>query len=111
MKRNEQFKYLGAESIPIQWQWQWQWGRIIEGVPVLQVHMSDRHSIDDQSLVKLTGTDWQRTNKNGSINLGHRERLQHIEMIKQGPNGYCFFDDDSYRPKKIFQRSSIKYHL
>ncbi|GEM79589.1 hypothetical protein [Vibrio superstes] len=105
MKRNELFKYLGCDSVPVQWQW----GKIIKGTPVLQVHMADRLSLDGQSLVKLSGTDWLRTNKNGSVNLGHRERLQHIEMIKGGTYGYCFFDDESYKPKKIF--SEVIYRI
>ncbi|MGF1701530.1 hypothetical protein L4D09_14625 [Photobacterium makurazakiensis] len=97
--RNQMFINLGAEKQPVPWMW----GMKIKEAYMLQMHINDRVTDGNSILVRVLGTNRERTKADGTKNLGLSKRIEHVEAIKQGAKGYCFLDEhENGKTKKVF---------
>ncbi len=92
------FKKLGA---PLKNQI-WSWGAVSEGGDVyLRVWQDEFRTIDGKQTVRVTH---HRTFENDRENSGYKERLEHIELIRNGAKSFCVLclaKDVNSRPREI----------
>lgn len=101
-------KFFGSLGAPLKNQ-RWSWGsERADGAVFLRVWKSETDFIDGRLCVRLT----DRHIFEGTKNLGYRERISHIQRIREGATAYCIFCeplDPAVEPKTI--RTFIDTHL
>jgi hypothetical protein len=98
MSLTELFKNLGA---PLNNN-RWSWGAVSpDGVVFLRVWDDEKKKINGKSHVRVTAYDYFKGKPNDN---GWKERLRHLELIKQGAQSYmviCFAKDVNASPREI----------
>ncbi|WP_076605772.1 MULTISPECIES: hypothetical protein [unclassified Sphingobium] len=80
----------------------WSWGsERDDGTIVLRVWQDQRHQADGKNYVRLTHHEAYTDDPD---NLGHRERVTHVERVKGGATAYavmCTPKDAMARPREV----------
>ena len=92
------FEKLGAPLKSIFWSW----GAVSKGGDVyLRVWQDESRMIDGKRTIRVTH---HGAFENDPENLGYKERLKHIELIREGAKSYCVLcraKDVNSRPREI----------
>lgn len=94
------FERLGAPLANVRWSWG---AARDDGSVVLRVWQDGTIRKDGKMLVRLTHLEKYGDDR-GNDNLGYVERLQHVDLIRQGARSYlvmCLAKDPSASPREI----------
>ena len=92
------FEMLGA---PLK-AYLWSWGAVrpSDGAVFLRVWKDDVRTHDGSRFVRVEKLDW----RSSPAKLGRRERLEHLDLIRQGTRCYlvmCEVTDPSAKPRRV----------
>jgi len=95
----ELYNFLGA---PLANQ-RWSWGAVrpSDSAVILRVWQDECTALDGNHVVQVTFSDWSAEHPG---NLGHAERLTHLELIRTGAPAYmimCNAADTEASPRKV----------